>query len=749
VPEVLDVATHGSGAVLAATKLHIPRLRPELVVREALVEELGAPRAHKLTLIEAPAGYGKTTLLAEWAAAPAEKRGFAWLSLEETDSDPVRFWTGVIDALRTLEPGVASAARDALASRNIDLLKVALPLLVNALGELEKPLVLVLDDYQDVRDTTVHRSLDFVLDHLPDVVHVAVATRADPDLSLARRRASGELMEIRAAHLRFGEAEAAELLERTLSDRLSDRTVELLVSRTEGWPAGVYLAALSFARRSRPEELIESFAGDDRHIVDYLSSEVLSDQPPEIREFLLRTSVLEQLCGPLCNAVSEVEDSARLLERIERQNLFLIPLDTTRTWYRYHRLFADLLRHELALSDPAAASDLHRRAADWYERDGSVPSAIHHATAAGDVDRARELIAGHWNDYFNRGELGTVQRWLESAPGPSTVDPRLCVAGAWVALDRGALREAGEWIERGTAGSDASAEGAEADLEVLRAVHGFKVGDIGAASASALRIPELAAEGSFPRTVAELILGIARYWTGSLDDARTTLRRAAALANAAQNDLGQSYALGYLALATLDQGSARRADELATEAIELRRTPGFAEHFVLMIGHLARGRVALAEGRLEDAQGSLARALELSERGAGRIEQGAALLALAQLDQLRGERDRARARLRQARDAIEGCAEAGTLGTAIAAAERTLGVVGSTAGSSPAGADELTERELAILRMLVSDLSRRQIADALFISTNTVKTHLRAIYRKLDASGRDSAIARGRELGLL
>ena len=753
--EVLEVPTHGSGAVLAATKLHIPGIRPELVARQALVEELVAAGSRKLTLIEAPAGYGKTTLLAEWCSSAAETREFAWLSLDEGDGDPVRFWMGVIDALRGLEPHVGEAARGALEAPSVDLVEVALPLLLNELVGLRRRIVLVLDDYQAVREEVVHRSVEFLLDHLPEGLQLALATRADPPLSLARLRAAGELTEIRAADLRFDDREAAQLLRRTVGLDLADPDVARLRERTEGWPAGLYLAGLSLRGRADPGEFIESFAGDDRHIVDYLSSEVLAHQPDELRAFLLRTSALDRLCGPLCDAVAETEDSGQLLAAIERRNLFLIPLDTTRTWYRYHRLFRELLRHELDLSAPEDVPGLHRRACDWYREEGSIPEAIHHATAGEDVEAARELIALHWNDYFNQGRLATVEGWLEAIPRPSVRDdPRLCVAGAWLALDRGGLDDAREWIES-AARARAGAEESDADLiaaevEVLRAVHGFKAGELETASSAALEALQLAEQGSFPDTVAQMILGVTLYWGGALDEAANVLEQAARRAETAGNDLGQSYALGYLGLAEADRGRIEEADRLGWKAVSLSDAPGFAEHFVLMVGHLARGRAAELTGRIDDAERMIRRAVELSDRGAGRLELAASLLALAPVQHLQGDLEAARASLLRARAILDQCADPGTLGRALSAAERSLRAAPrGVALRSSEPADELTDRELAVLRLLASDLSRREIAEALYVSPNTVKTHVKGIYRKLDASTREDAVGRARELGLL
>jgi LuxR family transcriptional regulator, maltose regulon positive regulatory protein len=753
VAEVREVPIQGSGAVVAATKLHIPAVRPELIVRAELIDKLTSRGPRTLVLVEAPPGYGKTMLLAEWCSSAAETREFAWLSLDEGDSDPVRFWVGVIDALRTVHPDLGEQALEALGARSIDVGGVALPLLLNELAKLSRETVLVLDDYQVVRSEEVHRLLDLFCEHLPPGMQVAIATRVDPPLSLARLRARGQMTEIRAAELRFDLADAEALLRGTVDVDLERHEVARLHQRTEGWPAGLYLAGLSLRGRADRGRFIESFAGDDRHIVDYLSSEVLGDQPDELRSFLLRTSILDRLCGPLCDAVTGRDDGAEMLESVERRNLFLSPLDTTRTWYRYHRLFGQLLAHELELTEPEAIGDLHRRACEWCREAGLVAEAIHHAAEAGDLDQARDLIASEWNDHFNRGRLATVEQWLESVPEPLTrSDPRLCVAGAWLALDRGRVEDARGWIQSAAAaldeGSDDEVESIWADVGVLRAVQGFKAAELESARLAADEVLERAEEGSFPHTVASLILGVSRFWQGGLADARVVLGAGAEGARATGNDLGRSYALGYLGLVAIETGAVGEGGRLGREAIELSDSPGFREHFVQMIGHLAIARVAKLNGRLEEAEREARRAVELSDRGAGRLEIAAARLALARILHVRGEVDEARSAARDARAALERCPDKGTLAGALASVERGA-LRPRTAASGPATGDELTDRELAVLRLLPSELSRREIAEALYVSPNTVKTHVKGIYRKLEASSREDAVTRARELGVL
>jgi LuxR family maltose regulon positive regulatory protein len=743
-------------SVIPATKLHIPSVRAGIVPRDGLVDLLVRGRSRKLTLLGAPAGFGKTTLLAEWCASASEERAFAWVSLDSADNDPVRFWTCAIEALEGIVPGTGAQARSALRASPGALRDVALPLLLNDLARLERPVVLVLDDYHQIRDERVHESVDYLVQHLPDAIHLAIATRSDPPLPLGRLRARGEMTELRAAELRLSSEEAGALLDAALGVDLDAADVARLVSRTEGWAAGLYLAALSLRGRADAREFIGSFTGDDRHIVDYLSSEVLAGQSPDLRRFLLETAVLERLSGPLCDAVTGRSDSARVLERIERENLFVMPLDTTRDWYRYHLLFGELLRHELQRSRPELMAVLHRRAYDWYREEGAIPDAIEHAAAAGDVDDAAELIATHWNDYFNRGHLDTVDRWLAALPAETVPgDPRLSMARAWLALDRGAIDEADRWIEavearlEDDAGEDWDAA-IRADAAVLRSTHGFKAGDLDRAEEAARDVLALEpASAPFPRFVAHCILGVTHHWRGHQEEAIAALAHALGLAESEGNQLGQSYALGYLALAHRTLGDVNEAEELATRAIGLSDAGGFSEHFVAMIGHLARGRLEERRGELEPAEHTLTRALALARRGAGALELGAALIALAQVRQSRGDRSGARALIGEARETLERCADPGELGPALAAAEGALRAPSRRAGRAAAERDELTEREIAVLRLLDGELSRREIADSLYVSLDTVKTHIRGIYRKLGAATREDAVAGARRRGLI
>ena len=327
---------------LIRSKLEPPVPRQRVSRRELLELCVGAPR--KLTLIRAPAGWGKSTLLADWHAHKGETRPFAWVALDRDDNDPVRFWTYVINALRTLDPGAGEASLPMLRAPRVSVVGDVLPALCNELAALPHPVVLVLDDYHLVQNPEIDEGVSFFLEHLPRTLELVLSSRSEPALPLARLRARGELVEIDAQQLRFSEVEADRFLNELHGLDIERDDVERLRELTEGWAAGLYLATLTIRGRASPHEFIEAFAGDHRHVVDYLSAEVLAGLPDETRRFLLHTSVLERLCAPLCDAVTDRPGSVLTLHELERSNFFLIPLDTKREWYCYHHLFSDLLR---------------------------------------------------------------------------------------------------------------------------------------------------------------------------------------------------------------------------------------------------------------------------------------------------------------------------------------------------------------------------------------------------------------------
>ena len=428
--------------VLLATKLHVPGPRPGFVPRPRLADRLDEGLGRGLVLVCAPAGYGKTVLLAEWARRG--RRPVAWLSLDAGDNDPARFWRHAVAALDGVCPGIGERVGPLLGPPPPSSFEPLVTALINELTAQPSAdeLVLVLDDYHVIGAEPVHASLGFLLEHRPPGLHLVLATRSDPPLALARLRARGQLTELRAAQLRFTADEAAALLHQMatgLGKELSDESVAALAERTEGWAAGLQLAALSLRGQPDIAGFVAAFTGSHRYVLDYLAEEVLERQSEQVRAFLLETSVLERLSGELCDAVTGRPGSQALLAEVERAGLFLVPLDEVRGWWRYHHLFADLLHASLQQQQPGRAAVLHRNAATWYAARGLADDAVRHAVAAGEMLWAARIIEQHFDMvYIVRGEAATIHRWLSVLPdGLVQSRPRLLLAQAMMAPTSG------------------------------------------------------------------------------------------------------------------------------------------------------------------------------------------------------------------------------------------------------------------------------------------------------------------------
>jgi LuxR family maltose regulon positive regulatory protein len=735
-------------AVLLATKLHVPAIGTQLVLRAALLDALSAGRRGKVTLMSAPAGWGKTTALAQWALTAGEDQRFAWLSVDHSDNDPVWFWMYVVAALQKVSPGAGTRAVELLAM-GADPMQVVLPTLLNDLDAIASPMVLILDDYHLVVSRPVHEQLAFFISRLPANLHLVLATRSDPLLPLARLRASGDLAEFRTDDLRFGASEAHELLNKVLGLDLADADIHLLHRRTEGWAAGLYLAALSLAGRADTALFIKTFAGDNRHIVDYLMAEVLDGQPAHRRSFLLRTSVLGRLTGPLCDAILQTSGSASVLEQIERENLFLVPLDMSRHWYRYHQLFGELLRTELRRSEPDLVADLHRRAATWFETEGLIDEALRHLIAAGDIARSADLIAADWVDEFNGGGLSTISGYLDLLPKEAVQqDPRLCVARAWIALSVGQLDDAAEWIDGIETGFPSDRDQISAQVVVLRAVHSFKTADVTAALEMARRAITLDLGDAPPgRSSAYCIYGSALYFSGSTQEAQAAFQRAVGLAEAVGDRRARTYALGYLALIAAERGQLAEAERQIRRASGSSRDLTDAEHLVDVMVSLATAELLAIRG---DAAAAAADTAVISARQAGAIlEVAKTLVVRAEIAEHLGDHQAAKDIREEAGTLVRSSADACIASTQLPAAEPNAVVVVTSRNDGCAADEELTPKELEVLRLLATRLSRREIGARLYVSLNTVKTHQRAVYRKLRVENRSAAVSRARELGLL
>ena len=442
---------------ILATKLYIPPPRSKIVLRPSLIERLneGLSAGCKLTLISASAGFGKTTLVSDWIDSCG--RPVAWLSLDEGDNDPARFLTYLVAALQTIAPNIGKGVHAILQSPPLPPIESILTALLNEITAILENFVLVLDDYHLIDSKPVDEAITFLLEHLPPRMHLVIATREDPDLPLARLRARGQLTELRVADLRFSPVEAAEFLNQMMGLNLSEEDIFALDKRTEGWVAGLQLAAISLQGNKDVSGFVREFAGDHRYIMDYLVEEVLQSQPELIRKFLLQTAILDQLNGSLCHAVTGEKESKAQLEALQRGNFFVIPLDDKRNWYRYHHLFADVLRMHLMAEQPDQVPALHQRASEWYEQNGLLSDAIRHALAAEDFERAATLVELAVPEMRRNRQAATVMElgWLKALPDQLVhFRPVLCVDYAYALFGGGELeaaeahlRDAERWLD--------------------------------------------------------------------------------------------------------------------------------------------------------------------------------------------------------------------------------------------------------------------------------------------------------------
>ncbi len=729
------------------TKLHAPSSRKEWVERPDLIHYL-AGAAAKLVLVDAPAGFGKTTLVAQWRSSTIEDRPFAWISLDRGDNDPGRLWWHVLCALQRACPEIGGEEiLRALRVQLPDVTGTVLPRLANKLAALPAPVVLVLDDYHVIMERSCHEQIAFLLLHLPPSAQLVLITRADPPLPLARLRAAGEMLEIRARELRFAPAEAAALVHAVSAAQLSEPDMADLVERTEGWPAGVYLAALSLRGHPSPGAFVRQFTGDNRFIVDFLAEEVLSRQPREILQFLARTSVLGRFCAPLCDAVAGSANAAEIIELLERENLFLVPLDDNRQWYRYHHLFAQLLRSQLARTEPGQVPALHRNASAWHRLSGSAEEAISHALAAGDVADAADLIARHWYAYTGVGRAGTVRGWMRSLGDDQiAANPVAAHCAAWAAALSGDRESVRRWLPVIEAGRH---EGPLPDgmrsltssAALLRGVYGFeglRVMRESAAAAAALESDPTSPWYAMARGA----LGFSLYLSGKPQAAAEPLEEA--VQNEASTPLARMLTLSVLSLVAVELGRLPRAQELASTARGLASRGDLSQAPQSSLAYIATGAVYAAQGRLEEARGELEHALRSRRRVLGISPwptlDAALLLAQVLIDL--GDRVGAAELADEARDLLTALPDG-----AEAQRARLERLAGRSRVVSPS--EPLTEREVAVLRLLRGTLSLREIGQELYLSPNTIKTHARAIYRKLGVSTRHDAVEQGQQIGIL
>jgi LuxR family maltose regulon positive regulatory protein len=657
-----------TGESLLLTKLFMPRMRPSRVARLGLVARLNQALNGKLTLVSAPAGFGKTTLVADWLQQM--DRLSSWLSLDDGDNDPHRFLAYVTAALQRINGAWGQTVQELLRSPQPPNLRAMAAALINEIGATDSPFVLVLDDYHLISALSVHDALAFLVDNLPPQIHLVVLSRADPPVALARLRAHGEVAEIRADDLRFTPEEAAAFLNEVMNLGLTQQQIAVLESRTEGWVAGLQLASLSLQSLPHDEVagFIKAFAGSHRYVMDYLIEEVFSRQPVDAQQFLLQTSILDRLCGSLCDAITGRHDGQAILEWLDAVNLFIVPLDHERRWYRYHQLFVDLLRDRLRQAHAECLPELYCRAAVWCESDGMIEDAVRYALQANDYGLATRLIEQALCKFFPRNEHLTIMRWMRALPRELVLSrPRLCLgyavsltasgdleaAAAHIEIARSWLQESPLFeYELSSAASCpyqaepkcagqcyATMQGASAYVDILRALIACYQSPSTAIEIGQRASAQIPPQYSRLRGLALLILGQAYFLDGNSDAADSTLSKALEMNRAsghAAASLGSSY---HLACLRILQGRLREARTIYEDAIRFvgeQRQPVFGG-----IEHVGMGDLLREWNDLESASNYIGEGLRLIETSGDFEFLRDGYLARARLDQARGSLDSA------------------------------------------------------------------------------------------------------------
>jgi LuxR family transcriptional regulator, maltose regulon positive regulatory protein len=727
--------------------LRAPLPRPEHVVRRRLLDLLRNALDFKVSVMSAPTGYGKTTLLAHWRQVEEAELPFAWVSLDEQDNDPIRLWRHIVEALRRVVPEVEDFGAEVLLGMSAvgqRFVGITLPTLINELAELSHPVVLVLDDYQFVTEEDSHESVSFFVEHLPENVHLVISCRSDPPLPLGRLRARGEMNEIRTEQLAFSEEEAACLLNEKMGLDVGPDDLSVLLERTEGWPAAIYLASLSLQQREHQRIPTVSFGGSNRYIVDLLGEEVLAGLPEDTKEFLLRTSVLRRMTGPLCDAVVGREGSAKLLRELARSNLFVVPLDEQGEWYRYHHLFSDLLLYELKSSRPELVPILHERASVWSEDERFFDSAIRHAVAATDYERAGMLIARHWYGYMAAGQMVSVERWLESLSEELTShDAALALVRAWMYALSGQREESERFLVlvesipyKGPL-PDGTAS-VEAGVAIVRASFGYD--GVRSIVEAARRAAALEPGPTSPRAgLVRFALGAGLYLSGDPAGARNALEGALDLTREADQPLLRVVAQSFLSVVASEEGHLEEAESRAREAGALVDRFRLSTVPQATLAPIALGFVLAKRGELEEAETALEGALSVRRElpGLSPWPTLIGLLAIASVRTARGDRAGGRAALAEARAILEASPDAGIIPELLESQERKLRTRRPRDGQLNG---ELTQRELDVLRLLGSELSTQQMAQSLYVAPSTVRTQIKSIYRKLGVSSRAQAV---------
>jgi LuxR family transcriptional regulator, maltose regulon positive regulatory protein len=738
---------------LLLTKLRPPVVAPGVIERPRLIDALSTAARHRLTMVRAPLGYGKTTLLTDWwqrihRSGPV----VAWLSLDEPENDSGLFWRYVVGALREAGSPVGAAAEIRLCAPGADPRGAVIGLL-NELALQPTRTILVLDDYHAIREPECHDLMALFLDRAPTNVHVVIATRSDPPLPLGAIRGSGRLAELQEPELRLTAGEAAEFVRSSGELSLTDDEMAVLVARTEGWAAALRLAVVWLTGEADRAEALRNFAGDNRHLADYLTEHLLSALDPRIERFLLRTSVLARMCAPLCEAVTGERSAADLLATIERANLLLIPLDGRRQWYRYHHLFAGLLQAELTRREPQLARTLHRRACAWHRRHGTAREAFEHAMGAGDHLVAAEVVTGCWTRMVGTGRSETLRRWLERFPPAALVArPELGYIGA-AATGRsgGAEGDVDRWLRIADAavanGSHPAGRAPSSAIngDLVRAQFVYR--DVPEAAAAAQRAADLGHAGRSWRVPAFSTLAFLRYLCGDPTSARAAVAEALRDGDAPLRPNSTIQALATRALLDLDSDGPEKAGRSARRALEAAWATGVGESATGGLAHTALGRALAMGGRVSEGLEELRAGEECLRDRAPIAAHVYALLSLADGYLIGGDFVAAQRTADDAEGLLELFTDAGIMPALLAELRRRSQLQRRRRRAGPT--TDISQAELAVLRLMAERKSRAGIAGELLISLNTVKTHTASIYRKLGVGSRTEAVVIAHERQLL
>ena len=738
------------GYDLVASKVRRPQVRPGMVCRLSLLERLARGDACPIVSVVAPPGYGKTTLLSQWAERDGQ--AFAWVSVEEGDNDPKVLLRYIAEALDVIEP-IDQRVFDALTSPASSIPGSVVPRLGSAFSSMTAPLVLVLDDVHVLHNSECRAALSVLADHVPTGSRLALAGRAGPPLRVARLRAEGKMIEIGPRDLSLTPSEALSLL-RSAGVALSEDDVAELHERTEGWPAGLYLAGLYLREGGPLEGAAVSFGGGDRLVSDYMESEFLSRVSHRERVFLTRTAVLGRMCGPLCEAVLGMAGSAAILEDLAGSNLLLVPLDRQAEWYRYHHLFRDMLLAQLRRREPGLMPVLRRRAAAWCLDNGMPDAALEYFMAAGDVDEAARLVGRLLPSVYRQARMVTIQHWLGWLEERGGIErhPMTAVLASFMSALMGRPVDAERWadaVERCKYGDPARPEDPAAEawgVMVVRATLCRRGAEqMRADTDEAVR---LLPAGSLLTPTPALLQGVARILCGDLDGGDLSLQDAVSIGEQVDSPVAVAAALGERSLIAMARSEWDRAEALTGQAGTVLRQAGIEESFATPLVCALRARMALHRGDTQAARRELVSAQHPRRlltyalphfAVQARIELARAHLALADLAG-------ARTLMREVDDLLR---RRPGLGTLVAEAETLRAQLATARGSSVPGASALTAAELRLLPMLATHLSYPEIGEEMFLSRNTIKSQANSLYRKLGASSRSQAVTLSRELGLL